>query len=284
MGFFVTDAFPSRESFSIYGQTTYSVNESTRIVSGLRYSEDTFTTNVTNFFNVEEFSEKGTVDKVTGKVVGEIDLDEDTMAYVSYTKGFKPGGSNLTFGYTEAEDVIAERPVAPAMVYPTFESESVNAVEFGLKTDLFDGKVRANLAYFTYEYENLQFQATDPDPYRGGVANIPESEMSGLEVELTALITDEISLDMNLAFLDSEVTSDYEVLDNVDAYQYFFGQEDLRYGLRENVKGNELAKSPDFTADINLIYETELDSGVISQGLFNLQEEVSSNSVYPIIH
>ena len=38
-------------------------------------------------------------------------------------------------------------------------------------------------------------------------------------------------------------------LDNVDAYQYFFGEEDLRYGLRENVKGNELAKTPDFTAD-----------------------------------
>ena len=211
------------------------------------------------------------------------------MAYVSYTKGFKPGGSNLTFGYTEEEDVIAERPVAPAMVYPTFESESVNAVEFGLKTDLFDGKVRANLAYFTYEYENLQFQATDPDPYRGGVANIPESEMSGLEVELTALITDEISLDMNLAFLDSEVTSDYEVLDNVDAYQYFFGQEDLRYGLRENVKGNELAKSPDFTADINLIYETELDSGGYFTGTLQFtrrgefQQRVSNNPLVDAI-
>ena len=36
--------------------------------------------------------------------------------------------------------------------------------------------------------------------------------------------------DMNLAFLDSEVTSDYEVLDNVDAYPYFFGEEDIRYG------------------------------------------------------
>ena len=175
------------------------------------------------------------------------------------------------------------------MVYPTFESESVNAVEFGLKTDLFDGKVRANLAYFTYEYENLQFQATDPDPYRGGVANIPESEMSGLEVELTALITDEISLDMNLAFLDSEVTSDYEVLDNVDAYQYFFGQEDLRYGLRENVKGNELAKSPDFTADINLIYETELDSGGYFTGTLQFtrrgefQQRVSNNPLVDAI-
>ncbi|GIS35591.1 MAG: hypothetical protein Ct9H90mP6_08480 [Gammaproteobacteria bacterium] len=49
---------------------------------------------------------------------------------------------------------------------------------------------------------------------------------------------------MNLAFLDSEVTSDYEVLDNVDAYPYFFGKEDIRYGLRENVKGNQLAKTP----------------------------------------
>jgi iron complex outermembrane receptor protein len=43
-------------------------------------------------------------------------------------------------------------------------------------------------------YENLQFQATDPDPYRGGVANIPESEMSGLEVEFKGLLTDSLSL------------------------------------------------------------------------------------------
>jgi iron complex outermembrane receptor protein len=71
---------------------------------------------------------------------------------------------------------------------------------------------------------------------------------------------------MNLSFLDSEVTSDYMVLDNVDAYQYFFGQEDLRYGLRENVKGNELAKSPEFSADISLTYETILLRAVYLKG------------------
>ena len=107
----------------------------------------------------------------------------------------------------------------------------------------------------------MQFQATDPDPYRGGVANIPQSEMNGIEVEFTALLSDTLTMDMNLAFLDSEVTSSYEVLDNVDVYQYFFGEEDLRYGLREDVKGNKLAKSPEFTADINLTYETTLASG-----------------------
>ena len=83
---------------------------------------------------------------------------------------------------------------------PTYESETIEAFELGLKTDLLDGKARANIALFTYDYSNLQFQATDPDPYRGGVANIPESEMSGLEVELQALFSDNLSMDLNLAF------------------------------------------------------------------------------------
>ena len=158
-------------------------------------------------------------------------------------------------------------------------------LSLGLKSTFLDGRARANLAYFSYSYENLQFQATDPDPYRGGVANIPESEMSGLEVEFTGFLTDSLSLDMNLAFTDSEVTSDYEVLDNVDAYQYFFGQEDLRYGLRENVKGNQLAKTPEFTADITLRHETNLPSGntlttvaqYVKRGEF--QQRVSNNPI-----
>ena len=282
---FVTDAFPSRESYSIYAQTTYSFNDDFRLVSGIRYSEDTFTTNVSNFYNVDVFEAAGEVDKVTGKVVGEYDLSDQTMAYWSFSQGFKPGGSNLTYGYTEAEDIIAERPVAPAMVFQTYQSETIEAFEVGIKTDLLDGKARANIALFTYDYDNLQFQATDPDPYRGGVANIPQSEMNGIEVEFTALLSDSLTMDMNLAFLDSEVTSSYEVLDNVDVYQYFFGEEDLRYGLREDVKGNKLAKSPEFTADINLTYETTLSSGNEFTSIFqfvrrgDFEQRVSNNTL-----
>ena len=282
---FFTDANPGRESFSVYGQTTLSLSESFRVVSGLRYSEDTFKTDVTNFLNVESFKEEGTTDEVTTRVVAEVDFSDDIMGYFALARGFKPGGSNLTFGFTEEEDVAAGRPVAPALVFPTFESETVESLELGLKSTFLDGRARANLAYFSYSYENLQFQATDPDPYRGGVANIPESEMSGLEVEFTGFLTDSLSLDMNLAFTDSEVTSDYEVLDNVDAYQYFFGQEDLRYGLRENVKGNQLAKTPEFTADITLRHETNLPSGntlttvaqYVKRGEF--QQRVSNNPI-----
>jgi iron complex outermembrane receptor protein len=265
---FVTDAFPSRESFSIYGETTYSYSDDMRLISGLRYTEDTFKTDVANFYNIDIFNEKRTADEITGKVTLEFDMDDDTMAYVSFTRGFKPGGTNLTFGRATREELDAifrfDAVVAPAMVFKTFDPETIDSFEVGLKTDLLDGKARANIAAFSYTYENLQFQATDPDQYQGGVANIPESEMSGVEIEFTGILSDSLTLDVNLAFIDSEVTSDYMVLDNVDAFQYSAqGEELIRYGLRENVKGNKLAKTPESTADISLIYSKDLPSGNI---------------------
>ena len=265
---FVTDAFPSRESFSIYGETTYSYSDDMRLISGLRYTEDTFKTDVANFYNIDIYNEKGTADEITGKVTLEFDMDDDTMAYVSFTRGFKPGGTNLTFGRATREELDAifrfDAVVAPAMVFKTFDPETIDSFEVGLKTDLLDGKARANIAAFSYTYENLQFQATDPDQYQGGVANIPESEMSGVEIEFTGILSDSLTLDVNLAFIDSEVTSDYMVLDNVDAFQYSAqGEELIRYGLRENVKGNKLAKTPESTANISLNYLKDLPSGNI---------------------
>ena len=288
---FFTDAFPTRESFSIYGQTTLYVSETFRIVSGLRYSEDTFTTDVTNFLNVDIFEQEGTTDEITSRVVGEFDLSDDTMLYLALARGFKPGGTNLTYGFSTQEELDAAgrtdqgAVLVDPMVFQVFESETVESFEVGLKSTFADGRARANLAAFSYTYENLQFQATDPDPYRGGVANIPEAEMSGLEIEFTGFLSDSFSVDMNLAFLNSEVTSDYEVLDNVDAYAYFIGAEDIRYGLRENVRGNSLAKTPEITADISLKYQTNLASGntlqtvaqFIKRGSF--QQRVSNNPI-----
>ena len=278
---FVSDAFPKRESFSVYGETTYSFTDQFRIVSGLRYSDDEVESCVKNFFSSVCDNLSGSSDKTTGKVAAEFDLDEDTLAYLSFAVGFKPGGTNLTYGFADDN--------APPLVFPNFEAETVESMELGFKTDLYDGKARANIAIFSYDYENLQFQATDPDPYRGGVANIPESEMTGVEIEFTGLISDELTFDMNLAFLDSEVSSDYMALDNVDAYQYFFGEEDLRYGLRKNINGNELAKTPEFTADISLTYETMMSSGTLFTGIMQyvkrgeFQQRVNNNPIVDAI-
>lgn len=271
---FVTDAFPSRESLSVYGQTTYSFSDDLRLVSGLRYTEDSFATRVGNFFAFETNGFVSTLDEtaeeVTGKLTMEYDFQDDAMYYISATRGFKPGGSNLTFGFaTQAELNAAFRGpnaftpsilVAP-LVLPAFEPETVDSLEFGLKADFYDGRARANLAVFDYSYDNLQIQATDPDVFRGGVVNIPESEVTGVELEFTGILTDSLTLDANLAFLDTEITGSFLYLDNINAEQYGFGQEDLRLAAATDIRGNELAKSPEYTADISLTHVADFPSG-----------------------
>ena len=266
---FVTDAFPSRESLSVYGQTTYSFSDDLRLVSGLRYTEDSFATRVGNFFAFETNGFVSTLDEtaeeVTGKITMEYDIQDDAMYYISATRGFKPGGSNLTFGFATQAELNANfrfgSVLVSPLVLPAFEPETVNSLEFGLKADFYDGRARANLAIFDYSYDNLQIQATDPDVFRGGVVNIPESEVSGVELELTGILTDSLTLDANLSFLDTEITGSFNYLDNIDAEQYGFGQEDLRLAAATDIRGNELAKSPEYTADISLTHVADFPSG-----------------------
>ena len=259
---FVSEAYPTRESFSVYGQATYNIKDNMRYIFGMRYTEDSFSSDVTNFFGLQTYLIEDEIDEKTGKFAIEYDVDGDTMVYASYTKGFKPGGSNLTFGWPEDDEQNFGAQPAPQLIYPLFKSEIIDAFEFGLKTDLMEGRMRANVSAFMYDYENLQFQSTDPDVYRGGVANIPESEMSGVELELIGILSDSLSMDLRISTLDTEITADYEALDNIKSELYFFGEEPQRYALRENIKGNRLAKSPEFTANFGLQYNGELKSGI----------------------
>ena len=280
---FVSEAYPSRESQSLYGQATVNIDDDNRIVFGLRYTEDEFASDVTNFFGLQKYLIQDKLDETTGRLAYEHDVDEDTMVYVSYTKGFKPGGSNLTFGFPEDNEGFGAAP-APQLIFPFFESEMIDAYEIGLKTDFMDGRMRANVSAFTYDYENLQFQSTDPDIYRGGVANIPESEMMGIELELIGLVSESLSFDLRVAYLDTEITSSYEALDNLQAELYFFGEEPIRYSLKENLRGNELAKSPKLTANLGVEYNIDTPYGLLTTTAEliyrgNFQQRVFNNPI-----
>ena len=261
---FVSEAYPTRESQSFYGQATVNMGDSARVVAGLRYTEDEFSSDVTNFFGLQQFLIEDELDETTGRLALEYDFNDSTMAYISYTKGFKPGGSNLTFGFPVDDEQNFGANPAPNLIFPIFKSETIDAIEVGIKSDLLDGRLRANVSAFAYDYDNLQFQSTDPDVYRGGVANIPESEMKGVELELIGLISESLSMDLRMGYLDTEIVSYYEALDNVKTELYFFGEEPERYALRENIQGNELAKSPELTANIGLKYVTETGLGTLT--------------------
>jgi len=269
---FISDSKPERDSTSVYGQGTWNFNDEWRGVFGLRYTQDEVYSSVTNFFGrtgtdiIEMDSEK-----VTGRLVVEHDFNESTMGFASYTRGFKPGGSNLTYGL--------ESVVAPVVVLPTFDEEIVDSFEIGLKTDLADGRVRFNAAAFFYNYEGLQYQATDPEVFQGGVGNIPESEIFGAELELSAFLSDSVILDVRLAWLDTEITADHLALDNVQseaAGNALIGQgfnlfsdeiQVARSAAVQNVNGNELAKTPEFTGNIALNWNKNITAGEVNSSL-----------------
>lgn len=269
---FISDSKPERDSTSIYGQGTWNFNDEWRAVFGLRYTEDEVYSAVTNFYGrtgtdiIEMDSEK-----VTGRFVVEHDFNDSTMGFASYTRGFKPGGSNLTYGL--------ESVVAPVVVLPTFDEEIVDAYELGLKTDLAGGRVRLNAAAFYYNYEGLQYQATDPEVFQGGVGNIPESEIFGAELELSAFLSESVILDVRVAWLDTEITGNHLALDNVQseaAGNALIGQgfnlfsDDIqiaRSAAVQNVNGNELAKTPKFTGNIALNWNTNINAGELNSSL-----------------
>ena len=271
---FISDSKPERDSISVYGQGTWNFTDNTRLVFGLRYTEDEVYSEVTNFFGrsgtdiLEIDSEK-----VTGRIVLEQDFNDYTMGYVSYTRGFKPGGSNLTYG--------REDEIAPIVVLPVFEEETVDAYEIGLKTDLLDGRIRMNGAVFYYDYENLQYQATDPEVFEGGVGNIPESEIYGAELEFASFITDNLIFDARLAWLETEIKDDHLALDNVESeaatnallaqgFDLFGPEIQIARALQvENVKGNELAKTPGFTGNLALTYDADIGSWGTFKGTFS---------------
>jgi len=119
-------------------------------------------------------------------------LSDGTLLYYSFSQGFKSGGFVLRY-VESVEDVR------------TFDPETLDSHEIGIKWQGFDDRVRVNTAIFFSDYEDVQ--VTFFDNLGGPItANAGTVEIKGLEVELTALVTDKLLLDMGYGYTDAKYT------------------------------------------------------------------------------
>lgn len=98
----------------------------------------------------------------------------DIMSYVTFSQGYKSGG-------------FTQRIFPPESSMPTFEPETVNAYEAGLKLTALDRMLRFNLAGFYTDYSEIQL-LVDGTPYgRLGpfYINAGDAEIKGFEAEAT---------------------------------------------------------------------------------------------------
>lgn len=283
---FQSNFFPSRSSYSFYGQGTWSVNDALRLTGGLRYTYDEASNLNFNFFTIANNTPTADItnvsEAVTGRLAAEYDLDVDKIVYVSFTRGFKPGGNNLTFGRAD---------IADDLVFASFESETINAYEAGFKGDFADGRLRTNIAAFYYDYTNLQAQGTDPRNVASGVVNVPKSEVLGLESEVLFAPVDTITFSANLTLLDSKISAPFIALDNIDAAaaefplvvtngvnQFADSVTLARAAAATDLEGNNLAKTPPLAASFTAQYQNDITSNAEATVAFTVSYRDDMNA------
>jgi outer membrane receptor protein involved in Fe transport len=161
------------------------------------------------------------------------DVTPDISTYASFTHGYKAGGFNL--------DSTAAIPVG-GVSDPSFDSETVDAFELGLKSKLMDGRVTLNIAAFLEEFTD--FQVLEFTGAQFQTFNVPKAESKGIEIEMQARATDSLSFNGGLTVLDASYPDDC-----ADATQ------PLRV---QNLCGFELTNAPKTVGLIGATYEGQL--------------------------
>ena len=123
----------------------------------------------------------------------------DTMGYASFTHGFKAGGFNLD---PTAAAITADGTPAD----PRFDSETIDSWELGLKTELFDRRVRVNTALFYQDIED--FQVLEFTGVQFVTFNVPKAESKGVELEIQAAPMNQLDFSLGVTYLDAKYPND----------------------------------------------------------------------------
>jgi len=115
-------------------------------------------------------------------------IDQNIMAYVSATTGFKAGGFDARANNVNSWE---------------FEEEEATAYEMGIKSLLLDDTLEVNLSFYRTEYDNLQVSQFD-GVLGFNVGNAKETVVQGVEVEGRWIILDGLSMQYGIAYLDHE--------------------------------------------------------------------------------
>lgn len=115
--------------------------------------------------------------------------DPALMTYVKYSKGYTSGGFDPISG-----------PATAAAFSRGFDPETIKSAEAGLKGEFLNRRLRTNLAVFQSKFTNEQKSVALPS---GGwkTENVGGSTYSGLELDLTAAISENLRATLSYATL-----------------------------------------------------------------------------------
>ncbi|WP_298194424.1 TonB-dependent receptor [Novosphingobium sp.] len=134
----------------------------------------------------------------------------EVFAYASVSTGYKAGGVNPRpfFGPSAGEcSALPPGVLAPCNQIKSFQPETLTTYEAGIKTDLFDRKLRFNASAFFNKYDNIILTLTRcPAAPCLLPANVGKAEVWGLEGETTIRPVEGLTLDGTVSYLHFKYT------------------------------------------------------------------------------
>lgn len=219
------------DSLAVFGEVTYPLSDRASITGGLRWSKDEKEFGATaaqvgsgRVFVRETYTGLTASDswsEVTWRVTGDMHFNDNVFGYATVSRGYKTGGYQDT-------------PTNPVDAVTSYKPETLINYEIGIKSDW--DRARANISAFFMDFTDMQVRTTNSD---GATitSNAGASEIKGIELELTYLPFESLSLGLNYAYTDAKFT------DFIDEGVDF--------------TGNTLPRAPKNTVAANITYYAE---------------------------
>jgi len=229
-----TRSILDNESFAAFAEADLTPIERLTITAGLRYTDESKTASAAafgrctfhfatcTFTGPREYSD----DNLSPKLGISYQMD-NVLLFGSVTRGFRSGGFSLR---------------GTPLVEP-YQSETVTAYEAGFKSDLLDRRLRFNASLFYNKFDDLQRTVLGVSQEAGviqSVFNAADATIKGVELELTAIVADGLSINANYGYTDAN-------------YKTFAGV--------ANPADREFVRVPKHTGTLAVNYERELGNG-----------------------
>lgn len=185
------------KAYALFTSGEYDLSDSFRLAGGLRFTRDE-----------KDFSAQRVVSPIGGGATGVLTanpsdsnvsgdlsaswfIDSDRTVYARYARGFRAPSiqGRLLFG-----DSIS-----------VADSETVDSIELGFKSSLWDGRARFNIAAFAYEVKDQQLTAVGGTTNFNTLINADKSIGRGVEVDLDAYVTDNLLLSFGYSHNTTEI-------------------------------------------------------------------------------
>jgi len=197
----INQAFTRNRSIAGYAQATYKITPELRITGGLRYTQDkrkvdlrnrrvngTCILNTVDVAGTCRATQKGTFDYLSYTLGLDYQAADDLFLYAKTSRAYRAGGFNIR------------------SIGPSFEPERVTDYEFGFKADIVPRRLRANVAAFYSDFNNVQRTVNIVDQFSGNtsalIQNAAKASLMGVELEVNAMPIPGLELSGNLGYTE----------------------------------------------------------------------------------